>query len=246
MSKLTGKKALVTGGSRGIGAAIARRLAEAGADVAITYRQSQDLAEEIVQKVQNQGGKGLAIQADATQGESVVSAVEQVMNTYGGLDILVNSAGIFEMKPLGQTTLEDFDRMVNINVRAVFAAANAAVKYMKSGGRIINIGSTNGDFMPFPGGSLYAMSKSAVATMSRGWARDLGQQGITVNTIQPGPIDTDMNPADGPFGETLSSMMALGHYGKPQDIAEMAAFLASPQASFITGAVLDVDGGFTA
>lgn len=245
MQELLGKKALVTGGSRGIGAAIAQHLAQSGADVAITYRQSKHFAEENVQSIQKHGVQGLAIQADAMHGEKVISAIHQVVAAYGRIDILVNNAGIFEMKPVGQTTLEDFDRMMNINVRSVFAAVNEAVKHMGRGGRIINIGSVNSDFMPFPGGSLYAMSKGAVASMTRGWSRDLGHHGITVNTIQPGPVDTDMNPADGDFGATLSSMIALGHYGKPNDIAEMAVFLASPRAAYITGAALNVDGGFT-
>ncbi|MEO0828586.1 MAG: 3-oxoacyl-ACP reductase family protein [Cyanobacteria bacterium J06639_16] len=246
MADLTGKKALVTGGSRGIGAAIATHLAAAGADVAITYRQSQSSAEETVQQIQQQGTQGLAIQADGTTAESVIAAVNQAAETFGGLDILVNNAGIFEMKPVGETTLEDFDRMMAVNVRAVFAAVNEAVKHMPAGGRIITIGSVNGDFMPFPGGSLYAMSKAAVAAMSQGWARDLGSKGITVNTIQPGPINTDMNPADGAFGETLSAMTALGHYGKPQDIAELVTFLASPRAAYMTGAAINIDGGLTA
>lgn len=246
MADLTGKKALVTGGSRGIGAAIATHLAAAGADVAITYRQSQSSAEETVQQIQQQGTQGLAIQADGATAESVIAAVNQAAETFGGLDILVNNAGIFEMKPVGETTLEDFDRMMAVNVRAVFAAVNEAVKHMPVGGRIITIGSVNGDVMPFPGGSLYAMSKAAVAAMSQGWARDLGSKGITVNTIQPGPIDTDMNPADGAFGETLSAMTALGHYGKPQDIAELVTFLASPRAAYMTGAAVNIDGGLTA
>ncbi|MEO0533753.1 MAG: 3-oxoacyl-ACP reductase family protein [Cyanobacteria bacterium P01_A01_bin.123] len=246
MADLTGKKALVTGGSRGIGAAIATHLAAAGADVAITYRQSQSPAEETVQQIQQQGTQGLAIQADGTTAESVIAAVNQAAETFGGLDILVNNAGIFEMKPVGETTLEDFDRMMAVNVRAVFAAVNEAVKHMPAGGRIITIGSVNGDVMPFPGGSLYAMSKAAVAAMSQGWARDLGSKGITVNTIQPGPINTDMNPADGAFGETLSAMTALGHYGKPQDIAELVTFLASPRAAYMTGAAINIDGGLTA
>ncbi|PZD73277.1 Cyclic-di-GMP-binding biofilm dispersal mediatorprotein [Acaryochloris thomasi RCC1774] len=246
MTELNGKKALVTGGSRGIGAAIATHLAVAGADVAITYHHSSAAAEETVVQIQRAGRRGTAIQVDAAQSESVIAAVNETVSTLGGLDILVNNAGIFEMKPVGETTLEDFDRMVAVNVRAVFAAVNEAVKQMGSGGRIINIGSVNGDVMPFAGGSLYAMSKGAVAAMSQGWARDLGPKGITVNTIQPGPIDTDMNPADGDFAESLNAMTALGHYGKPKDIAELATFLASPRAAYITGAALNIDGGLTA
>ncbi|MCA1991633.1 MAG: 3-oxoacyl-ACP reductase FabG [Coleofasciculus sp. S288] len=246
MADLKGKKAFVTGGSRGIGAAIAKQLASEGADVAITYSKSAETAEQVVTEIKQYGVNGVAIQADAMQAESVAAAVKEAIRQFGGLDILVNNAGIFELKSVTETTLEDFDRMMQVNVRAVFAAVREAVQVMGEGGRIITIGSVNGDVMPFTGGSLYAMSKGAVAAMSRGWARDLGSKGITVNTVQPGPIDTDLNPEHGPFGETLSAMTAIGRYGKPQEVAALVTFLASPKAANITGATLNVDGGMTA
>ena len=246
MAELQGKKALVTGGSRGIGAAIARKLAAEGADVAITYGKSKGEAEAVVAGLQQQGAKALAIQADATQSEQVGTAVQEVIAQLQGLDILVNNAGTFVLKPVTEATLADYDQVMNINVRSVFAAIHEAAQVMGAGGRIITIGSVNGDVMPFPGGSLYAMSKGAVAAMTRGLARDLGPKGITVNTIQPGPVDTDMNPEQGPFGETLSAMTAIGRYGRPEEIADLVSFIASPRAANITGAALNIDGGLTA
>lgn len=246
MADLKGKKAFVTGGSRGIGAAIALQLASEGADVVITYSKSAETAQQVVSEIKQYGVNGVAIQADAMQAESVAAAVKEASRQFGGLDILVNNAGIFELKSVSETTLEDFDRMMQVNIRAVFAAVCEAVQVMGEGGRIITIGSVFGDVMPFTGGSLYAMSKGAVAAMSRGWARDLGSKGITVNTVQPGPINTQLNPENGPFGETLSAMTVIGRYGKPQDVAELVTFLASPKAANITGATLNVDGGLTA
>ena len=246
MADLKGKKAFVTGGSRGIGAAIALQLASEGADVVITYSKSAETAQQVVSEIKQYGVNGVAIQADAMQAESVAAAVKEAIRQFGGLDILVNNAGIFELKSVSETTLEDFDRMMQVNVRAVFAAVCEAVQVMGEGGRIITIGSVFGDVMPFTGGSLYAMSKGAVAAMSRGWARDLGPKGITVNTVQPGPINTQLNPENSPFGQTLSAMTAIGRYGKPQDVAELVTFLASPKAANITGATLNVDGGLTA
>lgn len=243
MAELYGKNAFVSGGSRGIGAAIALKLAQQGANVAITYAKSEDRATKMVQKITAKGVKGLAIQADAFDAKNVVQAVQKAASVFGTIDILVNNAGIFEMKSITESTLEDYERTENVNVKAVFAATSEAVKSMPEGGRIITIGSVNGESMPFPGGSLYAMSKAAVGMMTRCWARDLGEKKITANVIQPGPIDTDMNPADGQFGEPLTAMTAIKRYGKPEEIAELAVFLSSPKASNITGSAINIDGG---
>ncbi|MEM7760704.1 MAG: 3-oxoacyl-ACP reductase family protein [Cyanobacteria bacterium P01_A01_bin.40] len=243
MAELKTKNAFVSGGSRGIGAAIALKLAQEGANVTITYSKSQDRAAKVVQKIEAKGVKGLAIQADANEANNVIQAVQQAVSAFGSIDILVNSAGIFELKPITESTLEDYERTENINIKAVFAATMEAVKSMPEGGRIITIGSINSEFMPFPGGSLYGMSKAAIVMMTQCWARDLGQKKITANVIQPGPIDTEMNPADGPFGETLTAMTAIGRYGKPEEIAELAAFISSPRASNITGSAINIDGG---
>ena len=198
-----------------------------------------------MQKIEAQGVKGLAIQADAAKAENVVQAIQQAVSTFGSVDILVNSARIFELKPITESTLEDYERTENVNVKAVFAATMEAVKSMPEGGRIITIGSVNSESMPFPGGSLYAMSKAAVGMMTQCWARDLGQKKITANVIQPGPINTEMNPADGPFSETLTAMTAISRYSKLEEIAELAAFLSSSKASNITGSAINIDGGGT-
>ncbi len=245
MKELLGKNAFVTGGSKGIGAAIALKLAEVGANVALTYASSEAEANHVVREIESKGVKGLAIQANALQAANVVAAVQKAVKIWGNIDILVNNAGIFELKLISDSSLEDFDRIVNVNVKGVFAATMAAVKAMPEGGRIITIGSINGDAMPFPGGSLYAMSKAAVQMMTKGWARDLGEKKITANIIQPGPIDTNMNPANGPFAESQKAMTAIKRYGKPEEIAELAAFLASPRAANITGAAINIDGGLT-
>lgn len=243
---LSGKVALVTGGSRGIGAAIAKRLAADGAAVAITYTSAPEKAQEVVRAIESEGGKALAIRADSTDANAVKSAIAETVKKLGGLDVLVNNAGIAVVKPLEEFSLDEFDRTVAVNVRAVFVAAQEASRHLKDGGRIINIGSVNADRMPFAGGSVYAMSKAAVAGLTRGLARDLGPRGITVNNVQPGPVDTDMNPASGPFAESLKGLMALPRYGKGEEIAGMVAYLASPEAGFVTGASLTIDGGFAA
>ena len=245
-NKLTGKVALVTGGSRGIGAAIAKRLAQDGAAVAITYVSAQQKADEVVRAIEAAGGRALAIRADSADVEAVKNAVAETVQTLGRLDVLVNNAGIAVVMPLDQFSLDDFDRMVAVNIRAVFVAAQEASRHMHEGGRIITIGSVNADRMPFAGGSVYAMTKAAVAGLTRGLARDLGPRGITVNTVQPGPVDTDMNPADGPFAESLKGWMALPRYGQGDEIAAMVAYLAGPEAGFVTGASLTIDGGFAA
>jgi len=246
MKNLSGKVALVTGGSRGIGAAIVKRLAVEGADVALTYAGSPDKARETAEAAQALGVKSIAIQADSASADAVTAAVERTARELGGLDILVNNAGVLLMGPGDAMPVADFDRTFAVNVRAVFVGAQAAAKVMKQGGRIINIGSCNADRMPFAGGAAYAMSKAALVGLAKGLARDFGPRGITINNIQPGPIDTDMNPAHGPFAETLKGLMALPRYGSVEEIAGMVAYLAGPEAGFITGASLTIDGGFTA
>jgi 3-oxoacyl-[acyl-carrier protein] reductase len=243
---LMGKVALVTGGSRGIGAAIATRLARDGAAVALTYANAQQKADEVVRAIEAAGGRALAMRADSADAAAVQSAVAETVRTFGRLDVLVNNAGIAVVAPLDDFSLDDFDRMVAVNVRGVFATIQAASRHMSAGGRIITIGSVNADRMPFTGGSVYAMTKAAVAGLTRGLARDLGPRGITINTVQPGPVDTDMNPADGPFAESMKGMMALGRYGQGDEIAGLVAYLASLDAGFVTGASLTIDGGYAA
>ena len=245
--RLAGRAALVTGGGKGIGAAIARRLAAEGAAVAITYSASAEHARAVVAAIEAEGGRqAFAIQADAADAAAVEGAVEQTVVRFGGIDILVNNAGMGVPALVGETRLEDYDRSFAVNVRAVFVAMQAAARHMKAGGRIITIGSVNGDRIPFTGGAVYAATKAAVAGLTRGAARDLGPRGITVNVVQPGPIDTDMNPADGPWSGPAKAAIALGHFGDVRDVAAMVAFLASEEARFITGATLNVDGGYNA
>jgi len=244
--KLDGKVALVTGGSRGIGAAIAKRLASDGAAVAITYSNSSSRADEVVKAIELAGGKAIAIKADSVDAEAVKNAVAETVKKLGGLDVLVNNAGVAAIAPLAEFSLADFDRMLAVNVRAVFVASQEASRHMKEGGRIITIGSTNAERMPFAGGGPYAMTKAAVAGLTRGLARDLGPRGITVNNVQPGPVDTEMNPAEGSFAETMKGLMALPRYGHADEIAGMVSYLAGPEASYVTGASLLIDGGFAA
>ncbi|HEY9628211.1 MAG TPA: 3-oxoacyl-ACP reductase family protein [Coleofasciculaceae cyanobacterium] len=243
---LAGKVALVTGGSRGLGAAIARRLAGDGAAVALTYTSSPQKADEVVQEIEAAGGKALAIRADSADVEAVKHAVAETANVLGRLDILVNNAGVFALAPIDQFSIEEFDRLVAVNVKGVFVATQEALRYMGEGGRIIMIGSVNSDVVPFAGASIYALTKGAIASFTRGLARDLGSRGITVNNIQPGPIDTDMNPADGDFAKELTKTIAVGRYGQSDEVAGMVSYLASPEAAFVTGASLKIDGGFTA
>jgi 3-oxoacyl-[acyl-carrier protein] reductase len=244
--KLAGKVALVTGASRGIGAAIAKRLAEDGAAVAITYVNSQEQADQVVRAIEAEGGRAIAIRADSADSNEVKKAVAETHQTLGRLDILVNNAGIAIIAPIDQISLDDFDRLIAINVRSVFVAAQEASRLMGEGGRIITIGSINGDRMPFQGGSVYALTKAAVAGFTRGLSRDLGPRGITVNNVQPGPIDTDLNPADGQYAEILKPSLSLGRYGQTDEVASLVSYLAGPEAAYITGANLDIDGGFGA
>jgi 3-oxoacyl-[acyl-carrier protein] reductase len=241
------KRALITGGSRGIGAAIVRRLAREGADVAFTYSSSPDRANETVKAAQALGVQAIGIQADSADAGAVVAAVERTVKELGGLDILVNSAGVLALGLIDDFKLADFDRTVAVNVRAVFVATQAAVKHMKEGGRIINIGSCNAERMPFPGGAVYAMSKSALQGLVQGLARDVGARGITINNVQPGPINTEMNPDKSEFAEMLKKQfMALPRYGTTEEVAAMVAYLAGPEAGYVTGASLTIDGGFNA
>ena len=216
MAKLEGKVAFVTGGSRGIGAAIAKRLAAEGAAVAITYASAREKADEVVGAVEAAGGRALAIRADGADADAIRSAIAETVRTFGRLDVLVNNAGLAIVHPIEEFPLEEFDRLVAVNVRAVFVAAQEAVRHMGEGGRIITIGSVNGDRINFAGGSVYAMTKAAVAGLTRGLARDLGPRGITVNTVQPGPVETDMNPSDGPFASFVMPQLAVGRYGRPE------------------------------
>jgi 3-oxoacyl-[acyl-carrier protein] reductase len=242
---LAGRRALVTGGSRGIGAEIVRRLAADGAAVAFTYGSSAAEADKLTAQVAADGGTAVAIQADSGDPEQVAKAIDETVAHLGGLDILVNNAGVAYIGDVESFTMERFDRLVAINVKGVFAAIQRALPHLGTTGRIINIGSINADRVPGPGLSIYAMSKAAVAGLTRGLARELGPRGITVNNIQPGPVATDMNPEVGEFADSLREVMALGRYGQPRDIASVVSYLAGPEASYVTGANWNVDGGFT-
>ncbi|MET0292023.1 MAG: 3-oxoacyl-ACP reductase family protein [Steroidobacteraceae bacterium] len=246
MSDLNGKRALVTGAARGIGAGIARALADKGADVAITYERSADRAAELVKELQQKGRRAVAIQADSADPAAVKRSVEEAAKALGGLDILVNNAGIARGGAFVDTSLEDIDAQLNVNVRAALLASQAAIPHLKAGGRIVTIGSNVAERVPFGGLTVYAMSKSALLSFTRGLARELGPSEITVNLVQPGPIDTDMNPVDGELAKTVGGFTALGRYGKTSDIGNAVAFLASPAANFITGSALTVDGGLNA
>jgi 3-oxoacyl-[acyl-carrier protein] reductase len=248
MGTLQGKAALVTGGSRGIGAAIAARLAEEGADVALTYVAAEEAAGTVLRAIEAAGARGEAIRADAADPAAVRAAVDRAAAAFGRLDILVNNAGVLVFGPVDELALEGIERTWAVNVRAVIVGVQAAVPHMArgGGGRVITIGSCNADRMPVPGGAVYAMSKAALVGLTKGLARDLGPRGITVNNVQPGPIDTDMNPAAGPFADTMRGFMALPAYGTGADVAAMVAYLAGPGAGFVTGASLTVDGGYSA
>jgi 3-oxoacyl-[acyl-carrier protein] reductase len=246
MSDLAGKVAHVTGASRGIGAAIATRLAADGASVAITYSRGADDAAHVVKGIEASGGKAVAIRANATDAAAVESAVNKVISTYGRLDILVNNAGTAIPKPFEETTLAEMDQVVDLNVRGLFIATRAALKHLPDGGRIISIGSCVGERMMTPGLVVYSATKGAVKMFTQGLAREVGPRGITVNNIQPGPIDTDLNPADDEWAEPQLAATALKRYGKVEDIAPMVAFIAGPESGYITGANLTVDGGTNA
>ncbi|MFO7708042.1 MAG: 3-oxoacyl-ACP reductase family protein [Desulfobacterales bacterium] len=247
MSKtLNGKVALVTGGSRGIGAAIVRRLAQEGADVAFSYSASAKAAKALVKEVSGLGVAVKAYVADAAAPKSMPSLVAKVVKQFGRLDILVNNAGVFYGGNIGDIRVADYERLMRINVEAVFELTNAAVKKMQAGGRIINISSMLGERATAPGMSVYNASKFAVTGFSRSWAKDLGARGILVNAVQPGPIDTELNPANGEGAKHQKARTALGRYGRPEEVAGAVAFLAGPDATYITGATINVDGGSNA
>ncbi len=244
-SSLAGKVALVTGGSRGIGAAIVRRLSNDGAAVAFTYSASGEPAAKLAAEIESAGGRVLAIHADSADVDAVKAAVAETANAFGRLDILVNNAGILVRGLVGDYDLATFDRMFDVNVRAAFVAIQAALPHMQSGGRIITTGSVTAERSGFPGSSVYSMTKGAIASMTRGLARDLGPRGITVNAIQPGPTATDMNSSEESRAIT-KPLMAIGRMGEDYEVASLVAYLASPESSFITGSALTIDGGYLA
>lgn len=246
MGSLDGKVALVTGGSRGIGAAIVKRLAQEGAAVAFTYVSSPDKAEALAREIESSDGKARAYRADAADPAALRAVVDRTAEAFGRLDILVNNAGIFLGGAFEDTSLEDYERTMAVNVRAVFVASQAAVRHMSEGGRIVNIGSCLADRVPSPGMTLYSMSKSALSAFTRGLARDLGARGITVNLVQPGPTDTDMNPAEGAHADGQRALMAIPRYGDASNIAGMVAWLASEEGRFANGAAFTIDGGANA
>ncbi|MFC0504295.1 SDR family oxidoreductase [Micromonospora costi] len=242
---LDGKVALVTGGARGIGAGIALRLAQDGADVAVTYRQSADRAAAVVRQIQALGRRAVAVQADSADPDAVRHAVDRTAIVLGRLDILVNNAAVFLVGAVDELGTDELEQTIAVNVRGPYVAAQAAARHLGDGGRIISIGSNVGERAVFPGLALYSMSKTALAGLTRGLARELGPRGITVNLVNPGPTDTDTNPADGPNAQAIAGFTALGRYARPADIAATVAHLAGPDAAYVTGAVINVDGGFT-
>ena len=244
--KLEGKIALITGGSRGIGAAIAKRLAADGAKVAITYTKGADAAASVVKEIERDGGKAIAIQADATDADAGKAAVEKTVATFGRLDILVNNAGTAIPKTFEETTLEEMDRVLDINVRGVFIATQAALKHMKSGGRIIMIGSSVGERVLVPGLVALLGHEGSREDIYSGALREVGNRGITVNNVQPGPIDTELNPAASEWAVPQKAATALDRYGHVDEVAALVAFVAGPESSYITGANLTVDGGMNA
>src|SRR5213596_462661 len=246
MSKLDEKVALITGGSRGIGAAIAKRLAADGARVAITYAKEASAAAGVVKAIELSGGLAVAIQADAADTQAVNDAIDEVVATFGRLDVLVNNAGTAIPKTFEEATLEEMNRVIDINIRGVFVATQAALKHMKSGGRIISIGSAVGERVAAPGLVPYAGTKGAVKMFTQALAREIGSRGITVNNVQPGPIDTELNPATGDWAVPQKAATALDRYGHVDEIAAMVAFVAGPESSYVTGANLTDDGGMNA
>ena len=241
---LAGRRALVTGGSRGIGAGIVRRLAADGAAVAFTYREAKGRANDLEQEIVGSGGAAWAVQADSADPEALRAAIAETVGRFGGLEVLVNNAGTSHHAPTEEFPMAEYDRLLAVNVRAVFVAIQAALPHLRAGGRIITIGSVLADRAPISGISVYSLTKAAVAGLSRSLARELGPRGITVNTVQPGPVDTDTNPDTGEFADAVRSATAVGHYGQPHDIADAVAFLARAETRFVTGTTWNVDGGY--
>lgn len=246
MSQTDQKVAIVTGGSRGIGAAIVERLARDGYKVVFTFVSNEQKAIQLADKVISNGGKAKAVRVDSANTEELTKLVSDTAEEFGRLDALVNNAGVFEFGPIDEINMKQLERTLDINIKAVFVATQEALKHMVSGGRIINIGSCNAERIPIAGGSVYTMSKAAISGFTKGLARDLGHTGITVNNVQPGPVDTDMNPADGPASDLMLSAMALDRFGKTEEIASMVSYLAGPESGFVTGANLTIDGGYSA
>ncbi|MET8859794.1 3-oxoacyl-ACP reductase family protein [Streptomyces sp. NPDC004579] len=243
---MNGKVALVTGGSRGIGAATALRLAREGADVAVTYVSGKEAAEDVVRGVEALGRRGLALRADASDAAEAGTVADRVVAEFGRLDVLVNNAGVGVLGPLASLTLADVDRVLDVNVRGVFLASRSAAPHLGDGGRIVTIGSCMTQRVPGPGGTLYAMSKSALIGLTKALARELGDRGITANIVHPGPVDTDMNPADGPYAAGQSALTAVGRFGAAEEVASIVAYLAGSEAAYVTGAEFAVDGGHAA
>lgn len=245
MNELAGKVALVTGGSRGIGAAVALRLAEAGAAVALTYVRAKEQAQAVAEQIESGGGRAIIVRADLTEPDAAVAAVEQTVRELGRIDILVNNAGFLTYGPLDEVTVEELDRVLAVDVRSVFLATQAAARHMADGGRVISIGSCFNGRVPGANFVVQATAKSALVGLTKGLARELGPRGITATIVDPGPIDTDMNPADGESAEFQRGLTALGRYGEAADIAEAVAYLAGPAGRYITGTAIAVDGGYT-
>ncbi|MFI2609592.1 SDR family NAD(P)-dependent oxidoreductase [Kitasatospora sp. NPDC018619] len=246
LGALDGRVALVTGGSRGIGAAVALRLAEDGADVVLTYRGGAAQAEEVAAKITAMGRTGWAVRADAADPEAARGVVEAVVERFGRLDVLVNNAGVGVLGPIGELALEDVDRALEVNVRGPFLYAREAAAHLAEGGRIVTVGSCVAQRVAFPGATLYATSKAALTGLTKALARELGPRGITANLVHPGPIDTDMNPADGPSAEFQSGLTALGRFGTAAEVAAAVSYLVGEGGRYVTGAELAVDGGFAA
>ncbi|MET7700378.1 MULTISPECIES: SDR family oxidoreductase [unclassified Streptomyces] len=245
-ASMEGKVALVTGGSRGIGAATALRLAREGADVALTYVRDKEAADEVVREISALGRRGLALRADSADAGEAAGAVDRAVEALGRLDVLVNNVGVGVLGPLDSLPLTEVDRVLAVNVRGVFLASQAAAGHLERGGRIVTIGTCMTQRVPGPGGTLYATSKSALIGLTKALARELGDRGVTVNIVHPGPVDTDMNPADGPYASGQASMTALGRFGSAQEVASMVAYLAGGDAAYVTGAEFSVDGGHAA